>query len=159
MSASSQIRRPSYGNNLRRAAGYPRLTGARSEMVGSFVVSTSGRHVRPGLASKFAVMIAIRSRICSGVLMPEQRRQHIAVILRQALIDPEQIVLHGDVEVGSPEARRAPEFAVPGVRIFMSQQVAACTRPPPFQSVKYLASVLSSLDWSMLKPFAADGIA
>src|SRR5205807_10402147 len=52
------------------------------------------------------------------------RGQDIAVIIRQAFIDPQQIVLHWHIEVRSPEVRRAAKLAVPGMHVFVRQKSA-----------------------------------
>ena len=54
---------------------------------------------------------------------PAPDHQHLAEVLGQALIDPEQLGLLRRVEVGRAHAGGPAELAAPGVDIFMRQQI------------------------------------
>ena len=82
----------------------------------------------PGAAS-----LAGHARGCRGQVVPVllgrpqagTRGQHFTQILRQALVHPQQFILHGGVEAGGEQSIGTAELAVPAVHVFVRQQ--ACT--------------------------------
>ena len=53
---------------------------------------------------------------------PAARGQHIAQVIGQAFIDPQQIVLHRLFVIRSGQVSRPPIFAIPRMHVFMWQQ-------------------------------------
>src|SRR5579864_2684983 len=57
-----------------------------------------------------------------GSAQTRARSQYVAVIVSQTLVNPEQIVLHRDVEVRRPQIGGAAKFAVPGMHVLVRKQ-------------------------------------
>ena len=85
--------------------------------------------------------------------MPERVAEHVAEVLGEAFVDPEQVVLHGLLIVAGGEARGAAVLAVPGVRELVRQQQAIVDES--LSSVKVFSVTRSSEDWWCSRPKCA----
>jgi hypothetical protein len=66
-----------------------------------------------------------QSQVIARLLGCEQAAasgQHRAQVIRQSLVDPEQIVLHRLLIVGSGEVRGTPVFSVPRMNVLVGEQ-------------------------------------
>ena len=63
------------------------------------------------------------------------RGKDVAVVLRKAFVDPDQVVLHGCVVVGCGLADGAAVFAAPGMDVLVGQQGAQEVRGHRFRGV------------------------
>ena len=90
---------------------------------------------------------------------PERRArgEHLPPVLGLPFVHPEQAVLHGNIVVGDPEVGRAAEFAVPGVRELVGQQIAAVGHLVPVAERFRIAAVFAGL--RMLQTVVADLVA
>ncbi len=98
----------------RRPARDDRIIGRvlnRTPLVADVVVVGRGRH---------------RERVERFLLRPQAsaRSEHIAPILRLSFVHPEQRITHRHVEVRRPQIGRTAEFAVPGVRVLVREEIA-----------------------------------
>jgi hypothetical protein len=69
-------------------------------------------------------MVARRSRKTVGAPDAGARGEDVAEVVGEALVDPEEIALHGLLVVGRGEAGGAAIFAVPGVGELVGEEVA-----------------------------------
>ena len=125
-------------------------------MIGSLVVSISGRQVRPG---RGVIIGGDRSDRVQGLLLGEQTRagvEHIAPELGLALIDPEQAVLHRHAVIGRPQILAAAILAVPAMGIFVRQQIVVAKIVFPFGEIAGADAVFRAA--MMLQPDAAETI-
>ena len=124
-------------------------------MIGSLVVSTSGRQARPGRSE--AVGRRGRGDRVERVLLRQHARtgaEHIAPELRLAFVDPQQAVLHRRAIVGRPQVGGAAKLAVPAVAEFVRQQVAVAQLVFPVGEIAAADAVLRAA--VMLEPVAAE---
>ena len=80
-----------------------------------------------------------------GADQARAHRQHPAPVIGLALVEPEQAVLHGHIELRGPEVDRAAELAVPGMGVLMRQQAAAAGPLAPVLEVAQAHAVLAAL--------------
>src|SRR5262249_46781418 len=88
----------------------------RRSCIGKWTPGTTGVvfHAGRRLGQKVAILLV------GNEAAP--RRQYLAQVIRQALIYPQKISLHGLVEIARGQPRRTPVFAIPGMRVLMSQE-------------------------------------
>src|ERR1700722_5609510 len=70
-------------------------------------------------------------------------REHKSPILSLTLINPQQAVAHRLIEVRRPKIGRAPELAIPGMRIFVRQQITHISVLVPLGEVSGRRSVFA----------------
>src|SRR5579872_5300961 len=112
-------------------------------MIGWLVVSSKERQVRPGADLESPSDLGDHIACLLRRTHPGTRRQNIPVIVRQAFVDPEEIILHGLVEVCCPEVSRPAKFAIPGMGVFMWQKRAARNACRPIGKVVAARAVLT----------------
>ncbi len=88
-------------------------------------VSCRSRHSRPGRASLYWPSDGGKAvAIDGGVPDAAAGGEHVAEVLGQALVDPEQVALHGLLVVGRGQASGTAVLAVPGVGELVRKQEA-----------------------------------
>ena len=80
--------------------------------------------------------------------------EHVAPVLGLALVDPQEAVAHGHVEVGCPQVGPAAELAVPAVGVLVGQEVAIARLVGPALEVVGADAVLGRL--MVFQPDARD---